>query len=357
MFTKSESHGRQLFHVLMVSGGQNSWGFNPAWTRHWSLHAAFPSSGKWSLLCRLQSKPAEHEEGLLDTQYVHRSASGTFRLLFTRGLSRWSHWEHQTSWAWKPAESYLSKCTNEQTALMAACCHETTGKQKSVPLGNVNPGTNEGARRETDRGKTQLRRAWAFKLKAWATEEEGLREVGRGDGAAWAWRESLKSAARRRAASAFLVRGPQGTRQKQRRVQPEGHQRLMSRIIWFQLNKARLHRHSEVRDWPIDLSLSISCLRLVLGREILAGGSKYRGMERPVEGCWGIIDKIGLVRALPMSRSLNRQNECQWRGWHKPTHSGIPFDESYLIHPSTHPSAYLSLRREAKWFGGEGSLG
>lgn len=28
--------------------------------------------------------------------------------------------------------------------------------------------------RQTDRGKTQLRRAWAFKLKAWATEEEGL---------------------------------------------------------------------------------------------------------------------------------------------------------------------------------------
>ena len=67
---------------------------------------------------------------------------------------------------------------------MAACCHETTGKQKSMPLGNVNPGTNEGARRETDRGKTQLRRAGAFKLKAWATEEEGLREVGRGEGAA-----------------------------------------------------------------------------------------------------------------------------------------------------------------------------
>lgn len=67
-FTKSESHGRQLFHVLMVSGGQNSWGFNPAWTRHLALHAAFPSSGKWSLLCGLESKPAEHEEGLLDTQ-------------------------------------------------------------------------------------------------------------------------------------------------------------------------------------------------------------------------------------------------------------------------------------------------
>ena len=40
--------------------------------------------------------------------------------------------------------------------------------------------------------------------------------VGWGEGAARAWREPLTGAAQRRAASAFLARGPRGTRQKQR---------------------------------------------------------------------------------------------------------------------------------------------
>lgn len=146
----SQSKPITLFHIKKKKSSVHKiWESRQASTYWWCLEARIPEvlilleqdtcRGMLRLLplenearCEdlSQSPQSTKKACLIHSKYVHRSASGSCLHLDWAGdrIER----IHQTSWACKPAESYLSECINEQTALTSACSLSGNNREAKV---------------------------------------------------------------------------------------------------------------------------------------------------------------------------------------------------------------------------------
>lgn len=116
--------GRRISHV-MVSGGQNPWGFNPAWARYLIPRASVFSSVNWGLLQGFKRvTESKAVRTVPDTQQMLSMGSLPSPSSSLSHLD-WSGWSRfrasNTSTELNKVFDRPKECTNEQTPLLALC--------------------------------------------------------------------------------------------------------------------------------------------------------------------------------------------------------------------------------------------